>query len=292
MCVARIFAGIRVSMTRDTVAVVDRYVLLVKVVSVIVAAPTFVAITASMALAQPAVAAQCVPLPKAASTIVAAQTFAEIPVWTELGPAVAEAPCCSNVCGDTCLDGTGISCCGGSVCSSDQQCISNTCTSPDPPSSTPSSIPASPTPILHSSPSPSSSEPTSSTPLNPTSELLIDIPSSAQTDPAAACFLSTQYAPYYTTPTWYQSLDPAAQSLYSSSVAASATNSSAICTATGTINPADSHSGLSTGAKAGVAVGSIVGAAALAALGVFLYKAWRPAVGAGRRGGVPGVEAI
>jgi hypothetical protein len=114
---------------------------------------------------------------------------------------------------------------------------------------------------------------------NPLSELNEYAPTSVRTDPAAACFLSTQFTCYYTTPTWYKSLPSDAQSLYSATNAAA--SHSAFCTSTAVINPkclnGTHNSGLSPGAEVGVGLGSAAGALAVTALILYLLKACLPA---------------
>ncbi|PMD31605.1 hypothetical protein L207DRAFT_572798 [Hyaloscypha variabilis F] len=171
--------------------------------------------------------------------------------WIEL----AARHCCTNVCGNQCLDGTGNACCGGTaVCSAGQTCVAGNCTSMPPVQSvTPTSTPNSPSPT----PSPVASNPTPTPTPDPLSELNAGVPPSAKADLAAACFLSTQFSCYYTTPAWYTSLPSDAQSYYSSTN--SVADHSAFCTSTAIINPqcnsTSPHASLSPGAKGGIGVG-------------------------------------
>lgn len=203
--------------------------------------------------------------------------------------------CCTNVCGSQCLDGSDSTCCGDTaVCSAGQQCMENTCTS-IPPSqtlttspvnspaqaSTPSTIPSqAASPLTSIARPPTTLTNQVSTPSsNPLSELNADVPTSVRTDPAAACFLSTQFTCYYTTPTWYKLLPSNAQSLYSATNAAA--SHGAFCTSTAVINPqclnGTHKSGLSPSAKVGVGLGSAAGVLAIAALILYLLKACLPA---------------
>jgi hypothetical protein len=93
------------------------------------------------------------------------------------------------------------------------------------------------------------------------------VPTSDQTNAEAACFLDTSSKLAYTTPTWYTTLPPAAQSYF-----ASVNTNFAACTSVPAIAqpPNRSGSSLSPGAKAGAVVGSIASAAALVALVLWL----------------------
>ena len=103
------------------------------------------------------------------------------------------------------------------------------------PSPTPSPTPGSPSPSPSPTTSPVASNPTPTPTPDPLSELNAGVPPSAKADPAAACFLSTQFSCYYTTPAWYTSLPSDAQSYYSSTN--SVADHSAFCTSTAIINP-------------------------------------------------------
>ncbi|KAF4625679.1 hypothetical protein G7Y89_g12483 [Cudoniella acicularis] len=87
------------------------------------------------------------------------------------------------------------------------------------------------------------------------------VPSSIRTNPTAACFLSSPYTSYYTTPAWYTSLPSNAQSYFSSvNIAANVTG---VCTAP---QNETGQNSLSPGTKAGIAVGSIAGAGVVVAV--------------------------
>lgn len=92
--------------------------------------------------------------------------------------------------------------------------------------------------------------------------------------PDAACFLSTQFAPYYTTPDWYRSLPPNAQSTYSSTNAAA--SEGALCTSTAVINPqyfnvTHHDNELSSGAKAGISIAAILLGVAILVAAILAY---------------------
>jgi hypothetical protein len=87
------------------------------------------------------------------------------------------------------------------------------------------------------------------------------VPSSAQDNAAAACFLNRSYTAFYSTPSWYSDLPSSAQSYFSS---LNAGNVAACSSAAGADSDTSKGSGLSTGAKAGIAVGAIAGVAIVA----------------------------
>ncbi|KAF2121637.1 hypothetical protein BDV96DRAFT_217684 [Lophiotrema nucula] len=89
------------------------------------------------------------------------------------------------------------------------------------------------------------------------------VPGSLQTNAQAACFLATSSNPAYSTPSWYGTLPPAAQSYFGS-----VNTNFASCTGVPNITSASasSGSGLSGGEKAGVAIGAIGGVAILGAV--------------------------
>lgn len=92
------------------------------------------------------------------------------------------------------------------------------------------------------------------------------VPDDAQNDAESACFLFPDYS--YTTPSWYTSLPSSAQSYYSSVNVKAQASITPACQAP----VAQKDSGLSPEEIAGAVVGSVVGAAALIALLVTLYK--------------------
>jgi hypothetical protein len=106
------------------------------------------------------------------------------------------------------------------------------------------------------------------------SELNAGVPPSAKANPAAACFLSTQFSCYYTTPAWYTSLPSDAQSYYSSTN--SVADHSAFCTSTAIINPqcngTSPHASLSPGAKGGIGVGVVAGVVGIVGLIICIMK--------------------
>ncbi|VUC32040.1 unnamed protein product [Clonostachys rosea] len=112
------------------------------------------------------------------------------------------------------------------------------------------------------------------------------VPAEAQTDPASACFLSTDHNSVYTTPDWYSGLPSQAQSYFSSVHATAASNG--YCTADAASDGSSHSSSLSTGAIVGAVIGSIAGALILAGLALFALRAgWFTAC----RGGAAGAAA-
>ncbi|ORY17628.1 hypothetical protein BCR34DRAFT_583489 [Clohesyomyces aquaticus] len=94
------------------------------------------------------------------------------------------------------------------------------------------------------------------------------IPQSAQTNPQAACFLRTSSNSVYTTPPWYTTLPPAAKTYFSD-----INTNFAACTATPSSNSSSSSGGsLSTGEKAGIGIGSVIGAVTITALIFLLFS--------------------
>jgi hypothetical protein len=92
------------------------------------------------------------------------------------------------------------------------------------------------------------------------------VPSSAQTDPAAGCFVQQSYSACYTTPSWWSTIPNDSQSYFSSVNSAN----NAACTSCPTMGGEGNT--LSTGAKAGIGIGAVAGVAALAALAFLAIK--------------------
>lgn len=87
------------------------------------------------------------------------------------------------------------------------------------------------------------------------------VPSTAQTDPTAACFVQPSYSACYSTPAWWSTIPADSQSYFSSVNSAN----NAACTACP--GAGGKSNNLSTGAKAGIGVGVAVGAVGAAVLG-------------------------
>lgn len=173
--------------------------------------------------------------------------------------------CIENVDG-CCLSQSLLNCDGATLCSGS---CSITLTAPAAVASptTATAAIASPTISQPTSPQTTSST-TTTTNLPNTASLLSDlqsgVPTTAQADPAAACFLNTSYTAFYSTPAWYTALPVSAQSYFSSLNAGNVT----ACTASPL--PGTQNSGLSPGAEGGIAVGAIAGAALVGLLLWFL----------------------
>lgn len=95
----------------------------------------------------------------------------------------------------------------------------------------------------------------------PVSTLQSLLPTSAQTDPAAACFIQPRYSACYSTPAWWSTIPGDSQSYFSSINSAN----TAACTACAAMG--QNSNNLSIGAKAGIGIGAAIGAASVAALG-------------------------
>ena len=161
--------------------------------------------------------------------------------------------CCKNSCGLKCLDGTDKKCCGEKICSKTTSSLTT----------------ATRTSAIDTSND--SLGPTATQAQNPLVVLQTAVPTSAQLEPDAACFLQSQYAPYYSTPSWYTSLPTAAQSYYSSVNMAAASTMSSFCTK-------GNHTGGEGGRPpprviAGAVIGPIGALAAIGALGYLATKA-------------------